>query len=195
MRTIGRMVCAVILVGAGLPAGAAEKGAIGIDVEAGVRRLIGVTWHPSTRLALRPGVFFQNAQAENTPTLLDPSVEAPVYETEDTIFGGRLELDYLLRERRRVTPYVGVTASYSHLNTPYPVNDNSNVIFRTGNLDGWSAGALFGAQYALSEAFQVYGHVGLSYSATERFTLNGRRLKSHTWTTSTSAIGLVFYLN
>jgi hypothetical protein len=196
MRALVWIVCAIAGLGAaGRPAAAADKGGFGLDVETGVRRLVGVTWHPSARVALRPGVFFQDLEAENTPTLLDPGQEAPVYRTEDIIFGGRLEVDFLLRERRKVTPYFGLTGSYTHLNTPYPVSENSNVLFRTGNLTGLSGGALFGAQYALSEAFQVYGTVGLSYSATERFTLNGRRLHSYTWTTSTSALGLVFYLN
>src|SRR5262245_53867057 len=102
MRDFGRAVWAGCMLMVAMEAVAAEKGAFGLDAEIGARRLIGVSWQPAARLALRPGLFFQNVASENTPTLLDPNMPAPVYETEDTAFGGRLEIDYLLRERRRV---------------------------------------------------------------------------------------------
>lgn len=191
-----RYAAAVFLLLGALPAGAVEKGHIGLDAEAGSRRLLGLTVHVSPRLALRPGVFFQRVVAENVPTFIDPSQEPPIFETKETGAGGRLELDYFLRPQERLTPYVSATASYTRVSSPYPAAPAAgNLVLRNGTLHGASLGAGFGAQYAVSGPLHVFGHVGLSYSRGERFTLNGRKLRSQVWSTATSAVGVVLYLN
>ena len=184
---------ALLLLVAAAPAAAVEKGQIGIDLEAGERRLIGVRYHVSDTLAVRTGIFFQRVKAENTLTLLDPGEDAPIFETTDTSFGAQFELDHYLRPKRDLTPYVMAAATYSHVNTPYPVSQNDEVLLRNGNLQAWSIGAGVGAQYAFSKSFQAFGRVGLSYAANERFTLNGVKLHSRSISTSTSAVGVAFY--
>jgi hypothetical protein len=187
----------MILLGVLASAGAAaavEKGQIGIDAEAGDRRLIGVRYHIGDSTALRAGVFFQRVKAENTLTLLDPSVPPPVFETTDTSVGGQLELDYYLRPTRDLTPYLAAITSYSRVNTPYPLAENDELLFRNGTLNNWSIGAGFGAQYAFSRSFQAFGRIGLSYASNERFTVNGVKLHSHVLSTSTSALGVAFYI-
>lgn len=177
------------------PAFAVEKGGLGLDAEAGSRRLVGLTCHLSERVAVRPGVFFQRVVAEQVPTVIDAFQEPPVYETEETALGGRLEVDYFLRPKARLAPYVSASATYSQLNTPYPASPDGNLVLRNGTLRNSAVGAGFGAQYAVSGPFHVFGHVGLSYSNGQRFTLNGRKLRSHAWSTATSAVGVVLYLN
>ena len=175
---------------------AVEKGQIGLDLEAGERRLIGVRYHLTPSVGVRTGLFYQRLDAENTLTVLDVNADVPVFETTDTSFGGQLELDYFLRPKSALTPYLAATATYSHVNTPYPLSSNDGgVILRNGNLQNWSIGAGFGAQYAISRSFQAFGRVALSYASTERFTLNGVKLHSRTLNTSSSAVGLAFYFN
>jgi hypothetical protein len=178
-----------------LPAAAVEQGQVGLQVEVGSRRTIGLTYHATETLALRPAVFFQRVTAEQTPSLIDPDKPLVVFESDDTSFGGQMEVDYFLRPQRNLAPYLAATVSYSHVNTAYPVPQAGSLILRNGNLHNVTAGAGFGVQYAVTEAFHLFGQVGLSYSAGERFTVNGVKLHSHSWTTSTSAIGLVFYFN
>ena len=187
--------CVIALLAAALPAGAVEQGQIGLQAEVGSRRLLGLTYHATEHLALRPAVFFQRVTAEQTPSLIDPDKPLVIYESTDTSFGGQLEADYFLRPQRNLAPFLSATLTYSHVNTAYPVPQADTLILRNGNLQNVSAGAGFGVQYAITEAFHVFGQVGLSYAGSERFTLNGAKLHSHTWTTSTSAVGLVFYFN
>lgn len=174
---------------------AVEKGQVGLDLEAGERRLIGVRYQLTPSVGVRTGIFYQRLKAENTLTVLDVNAEVPVFETTDTSFGGQLELDYFLRPKNALTPYLAATATYSHVNTAYPLSSNDGVILRNGNLQNWSIGAGFGAQYAISRSFQAFGRVALSYASSERFTLNGVKLHSRTLSTSSSAVGLAFYFN
>jgi hypothetical protein len=175
------------------PAAAAEKGSFGLDLEVGSRRLVGFTYHVGPRVAVRPGIFFQTLNAEQTPSILDPTQDPPVYETTETVFGGQLETDVFLRPPQKLAPFVALTAAYSHSNTPYPVG-GTDLRLRNGNLHTWSVGAGFGAQYAVSDQLHVFGQVGLSYASGQRFTLNGIKLHSTSWSTSSSAVGVVFYL-
>jgi hypothetical protein len=185
----------LVLVLGAAPAAAVEKGGFGLEAEAGTRRTIGVVYHPSARLALRPGFFFQRLQAEQVPQIIDPFADAPVYETEDTVFGGRLEMDYFLEPQRRLAPFLSVIAAVSRGNTPYPASPGGNLVIRNGNITGWSLGGGFGLQYAVTGRLHVFAEGTLSYTSTERLTLNGRKLRARSWSTATSAVGVAFYLN
>jgi hypothetical protein len=180
-----------------LPAQAVEQGQIGINGEVSARPLIGLTYHATQRVALRPGVFFQRVKADNAPTFIDASStqDVALYQTDDTSFGGQLETDYFLRPQRDLAPFLAATVAYTHVNTAYPVPQASSVILKNGNLHNWSAGAAFGVQYAFTERFHVFGRLGLAYAAGQRFTVNGQKLYSHSVGTSTSALGFVFYFN
>jgi hypothetical protein len=193
-RTIGAALLLLNL-GAG-HVRAVDRGRVGIDLEVGARRLLGATYHLTDRVALRPGLFLQSQTAENTPSLIDTSQDLIVYETQETSFGGQLEVDYfLLRGARDLMPYVSATFAYAHVNSQYPVPQGPTLILRNGNLHNWSMGTGFGMQYAVADRIHVFGHVGLSYSSGQRFTVNGRILRSHSWSTATSALGAVFYFN
>jgi hypothetical protein len=187
---------ATLTLAAWVPAGAVERGQVGINGEVSARPLIGLTYHATERLALRPGLFFQRVKADNAPTFINGTEEElDLYETRDTSFGGQLEADYFLRPQRDLAPYLAVTGAYTHVNTAYPVPQASAIILKNGNLHNWSAGAAFGVQYAFTERFHVFGRMGLAYASGQRFTVNGQKLYSHSLTTSTSALGFVFYFN
>jgi hypothetical protein len=191
-----RLAALLLVLGPAASASAVEKGQLGLDLEAGERRVIGVRYHLTPSFGVRTGIFFQHLEAENTLTILDVNADVPVFETTDTSFGGQLEVDYFLRPKSDLTPYLAATATYGHVNTAYPLSrGDGDVILRNGNLQSWSIGAGFGAQYAFSRSFQAFGRVALSYASSERFTLNGVKLHSHTLGTSSSAVGLAFYFN
>jgi hypothetical protein len=155
---------------------AAEKGQIGLALNADSASRFGALWHISKHLALEPRVGF-SVRSENN---LYFSGEYGPYERTDYDLLGSLGLRYYLAPGQTLSPYLRTGLSYSR--TLRSVGNDSNTI-------SWTVAAA-GLQYSPSKRFSVFGDLGLSAS---RWSQGHDRV----WTagTFTSSIGAVLYFN
>lgn len=176
-------------------AGAVEKGQFGLNAQLHTQRSLGLTYHATSRIAVRPSFFLERTTSDEVPALVDATQDIPVFDTTTTVFGGGLDLLYFLRPARDLAPYAGLLLSYAHINEPYPVRSPGRLVLRNGNRGQVGVSAAFGVQYAFTERFHAYSDVAAGYSRTERFAIDGIRLRSRTWGTASTALGAVFYFN
>jgi len=180
---MGRTVCVIGLALVGLsatPARAQERGDVGLAIA--VPTSIGVIWHASDGLAIRPDFSFGFSGTEGEQSLPDSSSKNFTFGVSALFYTHRWD-DFRF--------YVSPRFAYSHGSTSIdePVNSGST-------LSSWSAIGSIGGQYALGSRFSVFAETGLSYgsqrSETEAFGTLG--LDRTTWSFGTrAAVGGILY--
>ena len=176
------MRCLAIAIAVTLVAAAAAKaqdrGSVGISM--GYPASIGIVWHMSDRVALRPEISLQEVSSRSTSSLtfttgIGSSTTTTVATTESVndqwaVGYGVSALFYLQRWdalRTYVSPRFVYTRTTSHSTTTTSpavaalVGPQTNVDFASNTY--LFSGSL-GAQYALGEHFGLFGEVGASYS-------------------------------
>jgi len=156
---------------------AQETGRVGITM--GYPESIGVMWHVTDKVALRPEFSFEHATSDSNLNLPIPATKL----SSTGVSVGLSELFYL-RERDHLRPYFAPRWTYGHSDT-----DNGPAT-TTNTLSG-----LVGAQYALGSRFAVFGETGLSYghsSSKSEVTIATVTLTGNTIGTRTGA-GVIFY--
>ena len=187
-------------------ASAQDAGKVGVTM--GYPASIGVIWHVSDRVALRPEVALQQVSSTSTSTVtfttlgpngLPLSTSSTTTTTNDqwTIGVGASALFYIKQGeawRTYVSPRFLFSRSTSdNVTSPPPTSPivpattefAQNVYFVSGS---------FGAQYALGSRFGLYGEIGLGYSyqtASSSYALGGNST-GHTVSTR-SGVGVLFY--
>jgi len=158
---------------------AQEKGDTGVTISA--PSAIGIIWHPSERLAIRPDVSFSISETDGQNAVPDISSKSI------TLGVGALFYTHRWDELRL---YVSPRFTYSHSATSI---DNS-VSETDGSLSSWSAAGSIGAQYALGTRFGVFAEAGLAYSSQESRSGFSNLTDRTTWTLGTrTAVGGILY--
>jgi hypothetical protein len=160
------------------PASAQEAGDVGVTVSA--PSAIGVIWHVTPRVAIRPDLSFSFNES-------DAEVGTDI-SSKSFSFGGSV-LFYTGRWDNLQT-YVTPRLSYSW---------SSSSIDSLGGLDatqdGWGLSGSFGAQYTLGTRFAVFAEAGLLYASQTSETPSSFGDNERTsWTFGTrTAIGATLY--
>ena len=177
----GRKVCVIGLALMGfstISARAQERGDVGLVISA--PQSIGVIWHASDRLALRPDVGFSFTETDGEPPLSDISSKSVTFGVSALVYTHRWD-DLRL--------YVSPRFSYSYGTTS--INEPVNIADST--VSSWAATGSIGGQYALGTRFGVFAEAGLVYSSQQSET-GSIRVDRTTWTFGTrTAIGGILY--
>lgn len=165
-------------------AGAQDKGKTGITM--GYPASIGVIWHASDAVAIRPEFSIAGGTSESSPA-------APLSSSSDTLsVGAGVSVLFYLHTYDHLRTYVSPRVNYTHTSSTI---DISGITDSSSKTTGTSAGAAgsFGAQYALADKFSVFGEVGFGFShATTKSGNAGSKITGNTWG-NRAAVGVIFY--
>jgi len=144
-RRILLLACSII-VGATTPAGAQEAGTVGITM--GYPAAIGLLWHVSDRIALRPEFSF---------TLTDSSSESLVNDESHFLsLGTGVSALFYWPATDNLRTYAAPRFSYARTHGDSTTTESTT--------DVYTIAGMFGAQYSLGRRFAAFGEVGLGYS-------------------------------
>jgi hypothetical protein len=169
---------------------------------------IGVLWHMTDRVAVRPELSLSRNSTEFTSTFTTfssfPSGTTTTTTTTTTAEGwqvgaGASALFYLQR-RDALRTYVSPRFAYTRGTTtttsrppPSPIAPVGSPTSETKNSTYFASGS-FGAQYALGTRFGVFGEVGLGFGRSESSGGAPTRAGSKTRNLATrSGVGVLFY--
>ena len=180
----GRMVCGAGLVLAGLmttPAAAQETGDIGLTISA--PSAIGVIWHVSERVAIRPEVSFSFSESDGEGTNVSDVSGHSVGLAGSALF--------YIGQWDSLRTYVAPKFSYSWTGS----NTGNSTLDLSSNQDAWGLAGSIGAQYNLGTRFAVFAEAGLMYSSSRTETASSIvNLDRTTWVFgSRTAIGGTLY--
>jgi hypothetical protein len=177
-----------------LPSGAdaQEKGKIGAFM--GYPSL-GLLWHATEKVAVRPEISFSTGSGETTATKNDSSA----------IGAGATVLFYMAK-RDSAAMYIAPRFAYTHSSTetqsdlilPGVVIDltgSQSALTFESNSNSWQFSGSFGAQYWFGSRFSVFGEAGLAYtngSVEGGSSLSTSKSDSHSFGTR-SSVAAVFY--
>src|SRR5262245_17248205 len=209
-----------------LRAEAQDKGQLGVDlsVGSGSSATIGVTYHVSKRLALRPTFAFSHSTLTNDGVFSAPDGSLNVKSDQTTnSFSAGLEALLYLTRRDAFSTYLGgsyqrvhssVTSDPPQLALPLAqlppalarfVRDELGLIPQSKRTTDNDVAALaLGVQYAFAKSFSAFGEAGLRYvsgrSRLERtqsrslFSVSFSPGDNSQLATFTSSVGVIFYL-
>jgi opacity protein-like surface antigen len=163
------------------PAAAQDPGDVGITM--GYPASIGVLWHATDRVAVRPEFSFSHSSGETDNAEFGLSSSATSLATGVSVL-------FYVREWDKLRTYVAPRYSFARTksNTDSPVIGDNEATSTTHSFTG-----LFGVQYSLHDRFSVFGEVGLGFShGTGTSNLSDTKTSNDSVATRTG-VGLVFY--
>lgn len=160
-----------------LPARAQEAGQLGVTLA--YPAAIGVIWHATERLAIRPDFSFSastNDALANSNSVVNVGVSGLLY----------------VRRWDDLRAYVSPRFGYERISTS--VSSGATAAPTTNAYSGMGS---FGVQYRLNQRFSIFGETGLSYnhtSTTSTSVITGTPnvSTSHSWSTK-AGVGMIFY--
>ena len=144
---------------------------------------VGLIWHVTDNVAVRPEVSFALGSSETHSDIFDT-------EGDSSTFGTGVAALFSLREWDQVRAYAGPRFTYGR------TTSNSETL-----LDGvmelrsttYELAGLFGVQYTPHRRFAVFGEFGVGYTSRETNSDSSTLvLESRSWGTQTGA-GIIFY--
>jgi hypothetical protein len=180
---------------AAAPATAQEAGDVGLTM--GYPAAVGVVWHITDAIALRPDVTVSTSSTESTSTTSGfgggATLVSTTTSTSWTTAVGLSALFYL-KTIDRVRLYLAPRAAY--LRTTIDIDDDQPLAGTFDNeSDGFVAAGAFGAQFNAHERFAIFGELGLQYTSqtsTSAFALTRNRSENRT-AGLRSAVGVTLY--
>jgi hypothetical protein len=180
---------------AAAPATAQEAGDVGLTM--GYPAAVGVVWHITDAIALRPDVTVSTSSTESTSTTSGfgggATLVSTTTSTSWTTSVGLSALFYL-KTIDRVRLYLAPRAAY--LRTTIDIDDDQPLAGTFDNeSDGFVAAGAFGAQFNAHERFAIFGELGLQYTSqtsTSAFALTRNRSENRT-AGLRSAVGVTLY--
>lgn len=143
------MTGSIFVIAAAAPANAQDAGRVGLTT--GYPGAIGILWHTTERIAVRPQFSFTNNASSSDSSFLNTSTDFWSVGTEvSVLFFSPLRDDLKIY----VAPRFGYTRT----------NGTTENTESTAN--AYSIAGLIGGHYALGRRFAVFGEAGLQYSHT-----------------------------
>jgi opacity protein-like surface antigen len=183
---VRHLVFALVLFGS-IPTSAAAQDQRTVGVTMGYPASIGVLWHVSPRVAIRPEFSFATTSSEFTSAL------GTVTASDVSAVGVGASGIFYLTDQNKLRTYVSPRFTYARTTSKTEANGIS--AGSEGSGKSYSAGASFGAQYGLGDRFSVFGEVGLGYAdqrSSSDISAFQSSTVSHTWSSRTG-VGVVLY--
>jgi hypothetical protein len=185
----------VMLLAMAAPATAQEAGDVGLTM--GYPAAVGVIWHITDAIAVRPELTVSTSTTESTSTTSGfgggANLVSTTTSTSWTTSVGLSALFYV-KTLDRVRLYIAPRAAY--LRTSIDIDDDQPLAGSFDNSSsGFVAAGAFGAQYGAHERFAIFGEVGAQYtsqSSTSAFSITRNRSESRT-AGLRSAVGVTLY--
>jgi hypothetical protein len=179
-------IAALVCVGAGAPAAAQDNPRLGLNFG---YPSIGLTWHATKRVAVRPEFSFSLGSSSATS---GSGVEGS--EADNWGVGIGVSALFYVADWDGVRAYVAPRLSFNTSKTSSVTSISSSKAENTS--DGWDLGALFGVQYSFTRRLAAFGEVGFSYADrhSEYSGLSSLVSKTDSWGFGPrTAIGMIFY--
>ena len=159
---------------------AQDKGDTGLTISA--PSAIGMIWHTSDRVALRPDVSFGLTETDGEGSLPDLSSRNVTLSVSALLFTHRWD---------DLRTYVSPRFTFGHASTSI---DGAPGVSGDTTSSTWAVAGSIGAQYALGTRFGVFAEAGLSYSSQRSETPSLNVTERTTWTFGTrTMIGGILY--
>ena len=199
------MLALIAVVSVGANALAQDAGQIGVTL--GYPTAVGVIWHVTDNVAVRPEISFATATTES-PTFRSTSLSnlaADIGETSSTTVIAGVSGLFYFGEWDKLRAYLSPRYTYSRLSS-----SSGSTFSSDARNSAYAVTGSFGAQYQLHRRFAVFGETGFGYTHTRTsFTTilqlpviqfgpnlspveQSTETNSHSWGTRTGA-GVIFY--
>jgi len=200
------MLAVSVVLSAGANAFAQDAGQIGVTL--GYPSAVGVIWHVTDNVAVRPEISFSTGSTES-PALSSPSLSnlsADLGETSSTTVTAGVSGLFYFGQWDKLRAYVSPRYTYSRLTA-----DSGSTFSTDTRNSAYSVTGSFGAQYQFHRRFAAFGETGFGYTHTRSsFTsvlllqvipvapnipapvTQSAETNSHSWSTRTGA-GVIFY--
>lgn len=177
---------AVPLVLVAVGANAQDKGQIGITM--GYPTSIGLIWHASDTVALRPEFAFSHSSStgSSTATFAGSSSDSTTWQ------GGISALLYV-HKWDKASAYLTPRFSYSRLTSSNTQTYNGSSVTSSSTGNVYSIAGSLGAQYSLSRRFGVFGEAGIAYTD-QTTSYPSSESKTKAWGTR-AGVGVILYLH
>lgn len=186
-------IAAALLVCVSGTAAAQDAGKVGLTM--GFPAAIGIQWHVSDKVAIRPEFSFSTTSSDITS-----GTTGLEFEADSWTIGTNIAALFYLSTDDRLRTYVTPRFTWSRVSstselTPPIINPITGVSTSesttTGNAYGF--GGSFGAQYGLGDRFVVFGELGLTYGhSTSESNLSRSKTTTNGFGTR-AAVGVVFF--
>jgi hypothetical protein len=185
----------MMLLAMAAPATAQEGGDVGLTM--GYPAAVGVIWHITDAIAVRPDLSVTTSTTESTSTTSGfgggATLVSTTTSTSWTTSVGLSALFYV-KTLDRVRLYVAPRAAYLH--TTIDLDDDQPLAGAFDNSStGFLAAGAFGAQFNADEHFAIFGELGGQYtsqSSTSAFSITRNRSEGRT-AGLRSAVGVTLY--
>jgi len=170
-----------IAVGLLIPAAATAQEAGQAGITMGYPGSVGLLYHVSERVALRPEFTVSRINSSSTSTVVSTG-------SRSWAFGVGASALFYFAKRDNVRPYVSPRFTYQRTSTTFEGGNlpGSPAVVTNNHADGYSASGLVGAQYSPNDRFGVFGEVGFGYARTNGTSGTASNGTSGTASTSTS---------
>jgi|SRR5581483_3650780 len=203
---IGLMVIFAALNTVGFAARVAAEDPPAIGVTMGYPASIGIVWHVSPRIAVRPEVSAQQITSTSTSVITTGFVVngIPVSEMTTTTQASNDQWNtaygasglFYLRQWDALRTYLSPRFLYSRSTSSSTTSTTAGTTATTNEFtsNSYFVSGSFGAEYALARRFAVYGEVGIGYThqSTDNSFLAAGNNTGHTVSTR-SGVGAIFY--
>ena len=155
------------------PVAAQEAGKVGVTM--GFPESVGIIWHATDRVAVRPEFSFGWSSTDND-----------LFESDGTSFGAGLSALFYVRKWDSLATYVSPRYTFTRSTRSFEGPFTDGEADATSHLVSGS----FGAQYWLGDRFSAFGEIGLGYSRSNDGDEDGSTGSS---LSTRSSVGVVFY--
>lgn len=193
------LVCAFAVMSAlAAPAAAQDAGRVGVTM--GYPGAVGVVWHLTDGIALRPDVSVTRGSSESTTTGTftggfggTPTSSTTMSEGWSTTVG--LSALFTVKTIERLRIYLTPRLAWSHSSTDSEAGVTGGLSSFDVTTRGFITSASVGTQYGLHDRFAVFGELGAQYSDLDTRSVSpGTRNRSNNTTLGLrSAVGVIVY--
>jgi len=185
MRTERVFATLAALIVSACPAFAQDGGKVGVAMA--YPAAVGIVWHATDAIAIRPSVTYGGSSTETTTTATGSS---------GWNVGTTIAALFYVKKYDSVRTYISPSYRYSHTSTTiHPASGSASPIgdlTSTGNMNG-GAGT-FGAEFTATTHLRIIGEVGFAFShvSQKSMIVSTTTLNGKAWG-ATAGVGLVFY--
>jgi len=192
----GVLLGVVMLVLAARPATAQQAGDVGVTM--GYPGALGILWHATEGIALRPDIALTRSTSDSTTSETGIFGGSGFSSTSSSAgWGTTVGLSVLVNVRtiERLRLYLTPRVAYSRSSTDNESGLSGSLSAFAATTKGVLASGSFGSQYSLHDRFAVFGELGLQYTTlTTTSDFPGTRSDADATTFGLrSAVGVTFY--